>query len=100
MLGKIANLEKRLEVAGSKARKVEEFAEEIRQYAEITELTDEILHKLIQRIEVGRTEEIDGERIQHIKVIYDFVGEIGTDVEIEFMNGNYKSAKVRLASDK
>ena len=100
VLGKIANLEKRLEVAGSKARKVEEFAEEIRQYAEITELTDEILHKLIQRIEVGRTEEIDGERIQHIKVIYDFVGEIGTDVEIEFMNGNYKSAKVRLASDK
>ena len=23
-----------------------------------------------------------------LKVIYDFVGEIGTDVEIEFMNGN------------
>lgn len=37
-----------LEVAGSKARKVEEFAQEIRQYAEIAELTDEILHKLIQ----------------------------------------------------
>lgn len=100
ILGKIATLEKRLEVAGSKARKVEEFAQEIRQYAEITELTDEILHKLIQRIEVGRTEEIAGERIQHIKVIYDFVGEIGTDVEIEFMNGNYKSAKVCLVSDK
>ncbi|MEE1169273.1 MAG: DUF4368 domain-containing protein, partial [Anaerovoracaceae bacterium] len=100
VLGKIATLEKRLEIAGSKARKVEEFAQEIRQYAEITELTDEILHKLIQRIEVGRTEEIDGERIQHIKVIYDFVGEIGTDVEIEFMNGNYKSAKVCLVSDK
>ena len=100
VLGKIATLEKRLEIAGSKARKVEELAQEIRQYAEITELTDEILHKLIQRIEVGRTEEIDGERIQHIKVIYDFVGEIGTDVEIEFMNGNYKSAKVCLVSDK
>ena len=27
-------------------------------------------------------------------------GEIGTDVEIEFMNGNYKSAKVCLVSDK
>ena len=96
VLAKIADVEEQIEERSAKAKDVEYFAEEIRKCANITELTDELLHKLIKRIEVGQTQEINGEKVQHLKIIYDFVGEIGSNYEAEFINGNYCKSKVSL----
>ena len=48
----------------------------IRQYATIQELDEAILNRLISRILVGEVKKIDGQKIQEVKIVYNFVGEI------------------------
>lgn len=47
-----------------------------RNYAEITELSQSLLHTLIDKIEIHEPEDVDGEYIQKIDVYYKFVGKI------------------------
>lgn len=46
----------------------------IRKYADITELSREILNDIIERIDVYQPEKVDGKRSQRIDIIYRFVG--------------------------
>ena len=55
---------------------VRTFIQEIRQYATIQELDEAILNRLISRILVGEVKKIDGQKIQEVKIVYNFVGEI------------------------
>lgn len=55
---------------------VRAFISEIRQYATIQELDEVVLHRLISRILVGEVKKVDGQKIQEVKIIYNFVGEI------------------------
>ena len=48
----------------------------IKNYAEITELSQALLHTLIDKIEIHEPEDVDGEYIQKIDVYYKFVGKI------------------------
>lgn len=48
----------------------------IRQYTEITELDETILFELVDRIEVGDTQKINGQKICDIKVFYRYVGNV------------------------
>ncbi|MGO5094616.1 recombinase family protein [Agathobaculum sp. LCP25S3_E8] len=48
----------------------------IRRYTEITELDETILFELVDRIEVGDTQVINGQRICDIKVYYRYVGNV------------------------
>ena len=52
------------------------FIREIRQYATIQELDETVLNRLINRILVGEVKKIDGQKIQKVKIVYNFVGEI------------------------
>ena len=52
------------------------FIQEIRQYATIQELDEAILNRLISRILVGEVKKIDGQKVQEVKIVYNFVGEI------------------------
>ena len=45
-------------------------------YTEITELDETILFELVDRIEVGDTQVINGQRICDIKVYYRYVGNV------------------------
>ena len=55
---------------------VRRFIEEIREYASITELDEAILNRLIDKIVISAVEVIDGEKVQKVRIIYNFVGEI------------------------
>ena len=57
------------------------FIQEIRQYATIQELDEAILNRLISRILVGEVKKIDGQKIQEVKIVYNFVGEIPAATE-------------------
>ena len=53
------------------------FIDEIGQYAAITELDEVIVHRLIHKIVVGEKQVVGGEKIQRVRIVYNFVGELG-----------------------
>ena len=53
-----------------------QFIRMVRKLTEIQELTPEIVSTLIERVEVGQAEKIDGEKKQKIRIIYNFIGDI------------------------
>ena len=55
---------------------VRTFVQEIRQYATIQELDETVLNRLISRILVGMVTTEDGQKVQEVKIIYNFVGEV------------------------
>lgn len=55
---------------------VHAFIEEIRKYAAIKELDEVVLNRLIKKIMIGEVQKVDGQKIQEVKIIYNFVGEI------------------------
>ena len=65
-----------LRTASSADNDVRRFIEEIREYASITELDEAILNRLIDKIYISAVEVIDGEKVQKVRIIYNFVGEI------------------------
>ena len=52
------------------------FIREIRQYATIQELDETVLNRLISRILVGEVRKVDGQKVQEVRIVYNFVGEI------------------------
>ena len=42
-------------------------------YADCTELTAEIVHKFIERIEIKRAQIVDGKEIRELNIIYRFI---------------------------
>ena len=48
----------------------------IRRYTEITELDESILFELVDRIEVGETRKLGGQRICDLRVYYRYVGNV------------------------
>ena len=65
-----------LRIASSADSDVRHFIGEIREYASITELDEAILNRLIDKIIISAVEVIDGERVQKVRIVYNFVGEI------------------------
>jgi len=59
------------------------WAEHIRKYTEITELDESLLFELVDRIEIGDTVIIDGQRTCDIKVYYRYVGNIDDAIAAE-----------------
>ena len=55
---------------------VRRFIGEIREYASITELDETILNRLIDKIIISAVEVINGEKVQKVRIIYNFIGEI------------------------
>jgi len=68
-----------LQVASSVESDVRRFIGEIREYASITELDKAILNRLIDKIYTSAVEVIDGEKVQQVRIVYNFVGEIGVE---------------------
>ncbi len=68
-----------LRIASSADSDVRRFIGEIREYASITELDEAILNRLIDRIFISAIEVIDGEKVQKVRIVYNFVGEILID---------------------
>jgi hypothetical protein len=54
----------------------EKLRDMIRDYLHIDKLTPYILNKLIERIEIGHPQTVDGQRQQKITIVWRFCGEI------------------------
>lgn len=54
---------------------VRTFIKEIRRYAAIEELDEAVLNRLIRNL-VGEVKKIDGQKVQEVRIVYNFVGEI------------------------
>ncbi|RKJ38455.1 DUF4368 domain-containing protein [Acutalibacter sp. 1XD8-33] len=65
-----------LRIASSADSDVRRFIGEIREYASITELDETILNRLIDKIIISAVEVVDGEKVQKVRIVYNFVGEI------------------------
>ena len=55
---------------------VRTFIREIRRYATIEELDEAVLNRLISRILIGEVKKMDGQKVQEVRIVYNFVGEI------------------------
>ena len=53
-----------------------QFIRVVRRFTEMQELTPEIVATLIERVEVGQAQVVDGEKKQEIKIVYNFIGDI------------------------
>ena len=73
---KISELEYSIDKNRSDVINAERFIQEIKDYAEITELTAALLNKLIERITVDEAEVINGERVQNVRIYYKFIGNL------------------------
>lgn len=43
-------------------------------YATITELDETVLHQLISKILIDEVRKVDGQKVQEVKIVYNFVG--------------------------
>lgn len=56
---------------------IRQFIAEIRKYAAITELDEGILNHLIDKIMIGDVKRVNGEKVQEVRIFYNFVGNVG-----------------------
>ena len=54
---------------------VEQFLSLVRKYTDIRELTAEVIREFVERIYVHKAERIDGRRVQHIRIVWNCIGE-------------------------
>ena len=58
-------------------RDARKFAELVEAYTDITEVTEELLHTLVDKIVVHEKEVINGEIIMRVDIYYRFIGKVG-----------------------
>jgi len=74
--GKIAALDAKLEQQVDYQANTKQFREVIRDYLNIDKLTPFILNKLIEKIQVGRAEIVNGQAVQEVTIVWRFAGVI------------------------
>lgn len=73
---KIDEMNAQLKANSQNGENAANFVELIKEYSDITELTQALLNTLIDRIEIHEPEEIDGEYVQLVDIYYKFVGKL------------------------
>ena len=73
---RLQELLRMLQQSDAQESEVRTFIREIRQYATIQELDERVLNRLISRILVGEVKKVDGQKVQEVRIVYNFVGEI------------------------
>ena len=79
------------------SRDAKEFAALVEQYTNITELTEELLHTLIEKVVVHEKEVIDGETVMRIDIYYRFIGKVGSDDDGILITPKTRRASIPLA---
>ena len=74
--GHIAEIQALLRDSIDQESDIRQFITEIRQYASITELDEGILNHLIDKIMIGDVKKVNGEKVQEVRIFYNFVGEV------------------------
>ena len=76
LTGKLAAIKAQLAEKENYADQLEKLQDEVRDCLDIRELSPLVLNKLIDRIEIGSQEVVDGQRQQEIRIVWRFTGEI------------------------
>jgi hypothetical protein len=69
-------LQVQITAARTTSDNAKQFIRVVRKFTEMQELTPEIVATLIERVEVGQAQKVDGVKKQEIKIIYNFIGNI------------------------
>ncbi|MDL2233096.1 recombinase family protein [Ruminococcaceae bacterium OttesenSCG-928-L11] len=72
------NLESRIQSMRQSANGASKWAKMIRQYTMLEVLDAQILLLLVDRIEIGEPVMVHGQRVRDIKIVYNYVGDIGS----------------------
>lgn len=59
------------------SRDAQKFAKLVESYTDITEVTEELLHTLVDKIVVHEKEVVDGKIIMRVDIYYRFIGKVG-----------------------
>ena len=78
LTAKIKELEKSAIADKEQLSSIEQFAEQISDYAGITKLNFKIINQLIEQILVSEPVEVDGQKIQRLTIHYKFIGALET----------------------
>ncbi|MCR2050743.1 DUF4368 domain-containing protein [bacterium C-53] len=78
LTAKIKELEKSAIADKEQLSSIEQFAEQISDYAGITKLNFKIINQLIEKILVSEPVEVDGQKIQRLTIHYKFIGALET----------------------
>lgn len=73
---RIKELEATINTINEKFTKIESFIKLVKKYTNIEKLDCEILRTFVDKVLVYQAERIDGMKVQKIKVIYNFIGDI------------------------
>jgi len=72
----LQELMRMLQQSDAQKSEVRTFIREIWQYATIQELDETVLNRLSSRILIEAVKKVDGQKVQEVRIVYDFVGEI------------------------
>lgn len=75
---RIAELQSFMANTKNESLGVDTFLMLVRKYTDIKELDAELIRVFVEKILVYKAEKVDGHRVQHIKIIYNGIGEIPT----------------------
>ena len=73
---RLQELMRMLQQSDAQESEVRTFIREIRQYATIQELDETVLNRIISKILVGEVKKVDGQKVQEVRIVYNFVGGI------------------------
>lgn len=73
---RLQELLRMLQQSDAQGSEVRTFIREIRQYAIIQELDETVLNRLISKILVGEVKKVDGKKMQEVRIVYNFAGEV------------------------
>ena len=78
---RMQDLSKHLNEADAQDGDIRLFIEEIRKVGVIRELDEAVLNRLIDRIFIGETIKTDQGKVQEVRIVYNFVGEVSEDMK-------------------
>ena len=70
-------LQDRIASYGKQSKSSGEFAPLVAGYTDITELTEELLNTLVEKIVLHEKEDVDGECLMRVEIYYRFIGSVG-----------------------
>jgi hypothetical protein len=76
LASKLVEIQSQLAEKADYAGQLERMQNAVRDCLDIKELTPLVMNKLIDRIEVGSQEVVDGQRQQEIRIVWRFAGEV------------------------
>lgn len=85
---RIRELQAELDKDKSKAITSDMFLTAVRKYTRAKKLTPRMLNELIEKIEVYQAEQVDGERVQRIKIHYNCIGPINVPNLVKLPENN------------